>query len=150
MKNLLFGLLILAASDATPAMAQLAGSWSGLSDTTPAVNGGTNAIVANTTNAVAARLDAPRAENILIVAKFKLFGAGTSAVEFILAPGDEVSYATNNAVVHRWNITANGTTTVCGITNIALGGIPHLWVISQGHNNATAVTNLSIQYGSKR
>lgn len=109
----------------------------------------TNAIVANTTNAVAIRLDFPKATNALLSVSFKLTGAGTSPVELIFSPGDDSGYATNSTFVFKWNVTPNGTTGVAGVTNIPLAGIPYLWLISQGHNNANAVTNLMLSYGSK-
>ena len=149
----IFTVALLAIAAHLPAHAQDAGSWSGLQSTVVGGTsvGGTNAIVANTTNAIAVRLDFPRTENAVLFATFKLIsGAGTSDVEFKLAPGHEGGYATNTAFVHKWNIPANGTTGVAAMTNIALGGTPYLWVISQGHNNATAVTNLSFYYGFKR
>lgn len=137
---------------APSAHAQLAGTWnfistSGVGGTS---QGGTNAIVANTTNTYAVRLDVPRSENIVLFSSFKLAGAGTSAIEFILSPGTESGYSTNTAFVHKWNIPANGTTGVAAMTNIYVQGIPYLWVISQGHNNANAVTNMSFGYGFKR
>lgn len=130
------------------------GRWSGLTTSTVGGSGagGTNAIVANTTNTYAVRLDCPQTDNVVLQAQFKLTGAGTSAVEFQLVPGTEVGYSTNNtgSPIHKFNIVANGTTGVAGVTNVAVTGYPALWVISQGHNNANAVTNLSFSYGFKR
>lgn len=128
-------------------------TFSGMSDTAVggASPGSTNAIVANTTNATAVRLDFPRTENALLFCSFKLAGAGTSPVEFTMVPGIESGYNTNNqTVMHKWNIAANGTTGVAGITNIALLGYPYLWVITNGNANANAVTNLRFQIGFKR
>lgn len=129
-------------------IAQNAGRWAGLTAT--AWTGGTNNIAANTTNVVAVRLDCPQSENIVLWTNFKLVGAGTSSLEFILARGTEDSYETNSLAIHKWNVAANGTTPVTGITNIQVLGIPHLWLVSRGHNNANAVTNLDFRYGFKR
>lgn len=127
--------------------------WSGLADTTVGGSGagGTNNIAANTTNATAVRLDFPRTENAVLAVSFKLVGAGTSPVEFTLVPGWETGYGTNNLTVqHKWNVTANGTTGVAAFTNINLLGYPYLWAVTNGHNNANAVTNLRFQVGFKR
>jgi hypothetical protein len=153
MKTLLALFTVALLAFAMPVQAQNAGTWSGLISTTVGGSGqgGTNAIVANTTNTMAIRLDCPRTENITLFASFKLIsGSGTSDVEFRLAPGHESGYATNTAFTHKWNIPANGTTGVAAMTNINVAGIPYLWVISQGHNNTTAVTNLAFSYGFKR
>lgn len=146
-KQLFCVTLLMAA--ALPLAAQNAGTWSGLQTTRQ--NGGTNAIVANTTNVLPAiRLDFPRTENGLLWVNFKLAGSGTSNVEWIFARGTDDGYETNANAIIKWNVAANGTTSVCGITNISLGATPHLWLISQGHNNANAVTNLDMRYGFKR
>lgn len=142
------------ALSAPKAGAQVYGRWQGLTTTLVGGTsaGGTNNIVANTTNTMAVRLDCPQTDNVMLKAQFKLAGAGTSAVEFILVPGDVDGYQTNNTTpqVIKWNITANGTTGVAGVTNLSVAGYPALWVISQGHNNATAVTNMTFSYGFKR
>lgn len=147
--------VVFAMAFATPDVsAQVYGRWQGLTTTSVggASPGSTNAIVANTTNTMAVRLDCPTTDNVLLYASFRLTGAGTSPVEFIIVPGTETAYSTNNTTpgAHKWNITANGTTGVAGVTNVAAYGYPALWVISQGHNNANAVTNLTFSYGFKR
>lgn len=152
-KKILFGALIAAAAFVAPQAKAQYRAYSGLISVLPSGGGGTNNLPANTTNTTAITIDTSTAEYVTLYTNFKLVGAGTSNVRFILsrcADAGGVGCETNSNAIITWDVAANGATQVAAVTNILVGGLPSLSLTSIGMNNANALTNLQFQYGFKK
>lgn len=115
----------------------------------PLLSGGTNNIPAATTNtATTYTLGRFPGSQTAISADVKLNGAGTSAVTFIFDRSLDGSNW-DTGTTYTLSITANGTNTVTGITNLTVGGVGYLRLKSLGNANASAVTNLTMKYTVK-
>ena len=115
---------------------------------TTILNGGTNNVAAATTNSsVAQIIGLTRFDSAVFEVNFKLTGAGTSAVVYkIDESADGTNWVTNTRSL---SVTANGGTTVVGLTNFTVNSVGYLrWnVIEQP--NANALTNHVVRVWTK-
>jgi hypothetical protein len=112
------------------------------------LNGGTNNVPADTTNAVNLVLGRFPGSVTAVGADIKLAGAGTAGVLFTFQAGiDGSNWDTAKTFTLRAN--GNGTSVNTTITNFTVSGYPYLKLVSIANSNATAVTNLTVKYTIK-
>lgn len=110
------------------------------------LDGGTNNIAATTTNSYSFSYHV-RGSQISVQPVFKLTGAGTTALVFVLDTSlDNSNWKTS---AHRIGLAAAGTTSVTTISNITVGAIGYVRLASVENDNANAVTNLTVIFSSK-
>lgn len=118
---------------------------------TTALNGGAFQVPANTTsNYTTIIFDARKQKDLMVEGSFKSTGANTSTITFTLQPSlDGVTFDTTK--VWTWTITAAGTSTAVGSTNIATGGAGYIRLASiQNANGSQGLTNILVRYAVKR
>lgn len=113
------------------------------------LNGGTNNLAATSTNSsVGVLIEATRSANVVFQPIFKLDGAGTTAVTFVLdQSADNANWISGT---HSITVTPAGTSTVSVSTNISVGAVGFLRLNQIRNPNASAITNLTFKYATKR
>lgn len=118
---------------------------------TSALNGGAFQVPANTTsNYTTIVFDVRKQKDVMVEGSFKATGTNESSITLTLQPSlDGVTF--DSTTVWSWTITANGTSTVVGSTNIALGGAGFVRLASIANPNATqGLTNILVRYAVKK
>lgn len=113
------------------------------------LNGGTNNVAKATTNATLnVIMTATRSDAIAIQPIFKLDTNGTEVVVFSF--DHSIDGANWQSAATTLSITANGTNTVTGITNVTLGAVGFVRLRSiENPNTDGAITNLVLRYATK-
>lgn len=113
---------------------------------------GTTFIVpaATTSNYTTVIFDTRKQKDLMLEGSFKSTGANTSTITFTLQPSlDGVTFDTTK--VWTWTITAAGTSTAVGSTNIATGGAGYVRLASiQNANGSQGLTNILVRSAIKK
>ena len=118
---------------------------------TTELNGGAFQVPANTTsNYTTIVFDTRKQRDVMVEGSFKSTGANTSTITFTLQPSlDGVTFDTTK--VWTWTITAAGTSTALGSTNISTGGAGYIRLASiQNANGSQGLTNILVRYAVKK
>ena len=113
---------------------------------------GTTFIVpaATTSNYTTVVFDTRKQKDLTIEGSFKSTGTNSSTITFTLQPSLDVA-TFDTAKVWTWTVTANGTSTAVGTTNIATGGAGFVRLSSIQNANATqGLTNILVRSAFKK
>lgn len=129
--------LFAAAIVATPKAQAQSGNYG----VTTLLTGGTNNVVAATTNSTYSLIiDCKKFKDVALEADLRLTGSGSTSVVFIL--DESVDGAHWKAAAHRFSATVNASTTNTTVTNIQVLARGYLRLSGIENANATALTNI--------
>lgn len=113
------------------------------------IDGGTNNVAAATTNSYTHNIDVRKQDNACLQISFAMVDTSTTTIDLVLLKSLDAS-TWDTVDLKTITLTADGTNTVCCVTNLSTAGLGWYRLSTIANTSAVALTNLSFSYAIKR